>query len=71
MFDGLYMYFPPARFALEAASNCRTHLGYVHQVPITAGWPEAMWIPKLAEGFHVWPVPGIEPVTDHSHGPTP
>jgi hypothetical protein len=23
-----------------------------HQVPITAGWPEAMWIPKLAQGFH-------------------
>ena len=45
--------FPPARFALEAASNCRSHLGSVHQVPITAGWPEAMWIPKLAQGFHI------------------
>jgi hypothetical protein len=29
--------FPPARFALEAANNYRSHLGSVHQVPITAG----------------------------------
>ena len=63
--------FPPARFALEAASNCRSHLESVHQVPITAGWPEAMWIPKLAQGFHVFAADG-----DRTHdlsftGPTP
>jgi hypothetical protein len=28
-----------------------------HQVAITAGWPEAMWIPKLAQVFHGWPAP--------------
>ena len=33
--------FPPARFVLEAASNCQSHLESVHQVPITAGWTEA------------------------------
>jgi hypothetical protein len=33
--------FPPARFALEDASNCQTHLESVHRVPITAGRTEA------------------------------
>jgi hypothetical protein len=42
-----------------------------HQVPITAGWPEAMWIPKLAQGFHGWAVPGIEPPDPLITGPRP
>jgi hypothetical protein len=45
--------FPPARFALEAANNCQSHLESVHKVPITAGWQEAKWIPKLVQGFRM------------------
>ena len=39
-----------------------TTLRSVHQVPITAAWPEAVWIEiKLAEGFlHVTHASGIE-----------
>jgi hypothetical protein len=42
--------FPQAKFALEAASNCQSHLEVVLQVPITAGWPEADNA-KLAKGY--------------------
>jgi hypothetical protein len=26
----------------------------LHQVPSAAGWPEAMWFPKLAQDVDVW-----------------
>jgi hypothetical protein len=29
-------------------------------------WPEANWIPWLAQGFHVWMVPEIENMTSYS-----
>ena len=34
-----------------AASTCWSNLGYVPQVPITTGWPEAIWIQSLPKTF--------------------
>ena len=31
------------------------------QVPITAGWIEVVWIPKLLQGFLEWPMSEMEP----------
>ena len=38
-------------------------LGSVHQVPITAGWTEAVWNTKFTRHFYTWPELGIEPQT--------
>ena len=46
-----------------AACNYWSNLGSVHQVPITAGWTEAVWNTKFARHFYTWPTLGIEPQT--------
>jgi hypothetical protein len=43
-------------YTSKVRANSCEHLESVHQVPNTAGWPEAMWIPKLAQRFHIWPL---------------
>ena len=43
-----------------AACNYWSNLGSVHQVPITAGWAEALWNTKFAWHFYTWPALGIE-----------
>ena len=57
------LHFPLARWVYIAACSCWSNLGSVHQVPITAGWPEAVWNAKFAQHFYTWPAPGIEPMT--------
>ena len=57
------LYLPPWQWAPTAACNYRSNLGSVHQVPITAGWTEAVWNTKFARHFYTWPALGIEPQT--------
>ena len=49
-------------FRLIAACNYWSNLGSVHQVPITAGWTEAVWNTKFAQLFYTWPALEIEPL---------
>ena len=44
-------------------STCRSNLAFVHQVPIAAGWAEAMQDEKLAQGSYSWPVSGLRTKT--------
>jgi hypothetical protein len=46
--DCIARVFPPT---IEAAHNCRSHLESVHQVHITAVWPEAMHDDTVTKGF--------------------
>ena len=43
-----------------AACNYQSILGSVHQVPITAGWTEAVWNTEFAQHFYTWPALGFE-----------
>ena len=38
-----------------AACNYWSNLGSVHQVPIMAGWTEAVWSTLFAQHFYTWP----------------
>ena len=58
MFNRLYL--SPLKVGANAACNYRSNLGSVHQVPITAGWAEAMWNTKFARYIYTWPALGIE-----------
>ena len=53
----------PRQRAPTAACSYRSNLGSVHQVPITAGWTEAVWNTKFVRHFYTWPALGIEPQT--------
>jgi hypothetical protein len=64
MFGGLY--FPHGEICSKSCKQLSIELG------ICAPGTHYCWVArgdvdsKLAQGFHVWPVPGIEPVTSHS-----
>ena len=53
-------YLSPGKVSSSTACNYWSNLGFVHQVPITAGWTEAVWNTKFAWHFHTWSVLGIE-----------
>ena len=53
-----------------AACNYWSNLGSVYQVPIMAGWTEAVWNTKFARHFSTWPALGIGPQTFWSWVPT-
>ena len=55
--------FPLGKVGANAACNYSSNLGFVHQVPTTAGWTEAKWNTKFARYFCTWPALGIEPQT--------
>ena len=61
MFNRLHLF--PGNVGANAACNYWSNLGSVHQVPITAGWTEAVWNTKFARHFYTWPALGIEPQT--------
>ena len=46
--------FPPGEHSAKRSCNCRSNLGSGRKVPITAGWPEAMWIQILPKAFTVY-----------------
>ena len=43
--------FPPSEDSVKCSCNYPSNLESVQQVPITAGWPEAMWIQSLRKAF--------------------
>ena len=51
----------------NAAYNYLSNLWSAHKVPITAGWPNAVWDAKFSWHFYLWPVLGIEPQATWSH----
>ena len=61
MFNRLYL--SPGKVGAIAACNYWSCLRSVHQVPITAGWTEAVWNKKFARHFYTWPTLGIESQT--------
>ena len=61
IFDRLYL--SPGKVGANAACSYWSNLGSVHQVPITAGWTEAVWNTKFARHFYTWPALGMEPQT--------
>ena len=57
--DDLY---PPGEDSARHSCNYRSNLESVQQVPITTGWPEAMWIQSLPKAFiYMTGASGIEP----------
>ena len=61
MFNRLYL--SPGKVGTNAACNYWSNLGSVHQVPIMAGWTEAVWNTKFTWHFYTWSALGIEPQT--------
>ena len=59
MFNRLYLSLGKA--GANAACSYWCNLGSVQQVPIAAGWNEAVWNTKSAWHFYTWPALGIEP----------
>ena len=47
----------------NSGCNYWSNLGSVHQVPIMAGWTEAVWTTKFALHFYTRPALGIKPQT--------
>ena len=54
---------------MKSSCNYQSNLESVHQVPITAGWPEAMWIQSCPRLLHQTGASGIEPRTPISRVP--
>ena len=44
-----------AHFAAAIANHYNSAFSF-HQVPITAGWTEAVWYERLAQHLYTWPV---------------
>ena len=55
------IYLSPDKIGTSATCNYKFKLLSVHQVPITTGWPEAVWNAKFAWHFYTRPALGIEP----------
>ena len=61
--------FPPGKDSAKCSSNNRSNLPSVHQVPITAGRPEAVWIQAYPRLLRLTDASGIEPHTARSRVP--
>ena len=53
----IWSYLLWGEFSAFSAANIIQNFSDIsfHQVPITAGWPEAVWNDKFAWHFYTWP----------------